>query len=101
MDYGIIKIVERYADVIRKQYNPLKVYLYGSHAKGENNTHSDIDVAIIFPKLEATKYFDIFGNLFALASDIDERLEPNLFIDDGEISKYSMLYEVVTTGREI
>jgi len=91
----------QYANLVKEQYNPLKIYLYGSCVRGENGAYSDIDVAVVFPEIKADEYMEIFGNLFSLASDIDERLEPNLFIDDGTEDKYSMLYEVVSTGREI
>ncbi|MCL1885086.1 MAG: nucleotidyltransferase domain-containing protein [Defluviitaleaceae bacterium] len=101
MDTRIIKIVEKYADIIKSRHNPLKVYLYGSHAKGAGGNQSDIDVAVVFPELEASNYMNIFGDLFSIATDVDTRLEPNMFIDDGVEDKYSMLYEVLRTGYEI
>jgi hypothetical protein len=44
---------------------------------------------------------DIFGELFSLAADVDERIEPNLFVDDGVEDIYSILYEIAKTGLEI
>ena len=101
MDNRIDEVVRQYAGVVKRQYNPSKIYVYGSCAKGTNNHESDIDVAVVFPSLNNNEYMDIFGNLFSLAAGIDERIEPNLFIDDGVNDKYSMLYEVMRTGREI
>lgn len=98
---GVNEIVQKYAAMVKQRYNPLNIYLYGSYARGEDSRHSDIDIAVVFPKLKESDYMEIFGNLFSLAADVDERLEPNLFIDDGTTDKYSMLYEVKRTGLEI
>lgn len=101
MDTRISEAVNKYADLIIQQYSPSKIYLYGSYAKGQNDFSSDIDVAIVFPSMPISEYMKIWGELFSLAADIDERIEPNLLIDDGIEDKYSMFYEVVTTGVEI
>jgi predicted nucleotidyltransferase len=101
MDNRVYEVVQKYASIVKRQYKPSKIYLYGSHAKGIHNDKSDIDVAVVFPSLSSKDYMDVFGNLFSLAANVDERIEPNLFVDDGAEDKYSMLYEVMRTGREI
>ena len=101
MDRAVNEAVEQYAAIVKERYNPLKIYLYGSHAKGKNDENSDIDVAVVFPVLNHSDYMTVFGDLFLLAADVDSRIEPNIFIDDGNIDRFCMLYEVVKTGQEI
>ena len=101
MDRTINEIVKTYANKVYNAYSPKAIYLYGSHAKGENNENSDIDVAIIINPIDINKYMEIFGKLWEIAAQIDGRIEPNLIIDEGESDKFSMLYEVINTGERI
>ena len=101
MDRTINEIVKKYADQVYAKYSPKAIYLYGSCARGENNQYSDIDVAVIVNPMDVNKYMDIFGRLWEIAAYVDGRIEPNLFIDDGEDDRFSMLHEVVTTGKKI
>lgn len=46
------KIVKKYIEVLKKEGFPLEaVYIFGSQAKGKPHFGSDIDVAIVSPKL--------------------------------------------------
>ena len=40
------------AERISKEFNPKKIILFGSHAKGIATVHSDIDLLVIFDKVE-------------------------------------------------
>ena len=101
MDYRIDGVVKKYADVVNRRFNPLKIYLYGSYTKGNNCENSDIDIAVVIPVTQTNEYMAIFGELFSLAAEIDERIEPNLFIFHDIDDKYSILHEIVTTGVEV
>ncbi|MDR1540825.1 MAG: nucleotidyltransferase domain-containing protein [Clostridiales bacterium] len=101
MDKIVNENVTKYARNITSKFNPKAVYLYGSYAKGTARENSDIDVAVVFDKLDDGTYMSVFGNLFVLAADVDARIEPNLILDDGDVDKYSMLYEVQRTGVRI
>lgn len=37
-------------DRIVKDFQPLRVLLFGSHARGDANPYSDIDLLIVFPQ---------------------------------------------------
>lgn len=39
-------------DRIVEQFQPLKIILFGSHARGEATAHSDIDLLVVLPALE-------------------------------------------------
>ncbi|MDR3121656.1 MAG: nucleotidyltransferase domain-containing protein [Clostridiales bacterium] len=101
MDKIVNEKITRYAQNVKKRFHTKAVYLYGSYAKGTAREDSDIDIAVIFDHLDRSAYMSVFGNLFVLAADVDARIEPNLILDNGDIDKYSMLYEVQHTGIEI
>jgi len=99
MDSTVNNLALEYARKVHEAHNPKAVYLYGSYAKGTYGKYSDIDVAVVFESLDKEKYMDVFGNLWTIAAHVDGRIEPNLFIDDGEEDRFSMLYEIKKTGH--
>ena len=46
-----IRIARQYKDAISGHFNPTKVYLYGSYSKGTQREDSDIDFAVVVPKM--------------------------------------------------
>jgi predicted nucleotidyltransferase len=42
MDRKIIKSIEKFAEIVNKEFDVKKIILYGSYAKGTNNDYSDI-----------------------------------------------------------
>jgi predicted nucleotidyltransferase len=44
----------RYSELVIKKYNPKKIILFGTYAKGTYRNGSDIDIAIIFEKVEGS-----------------------------------------------
>jgi len=90
-----------YVQDVLQQY-PIKfAYLYGSHATGTANEHSDIDIAFIVEPMDEVKYYTIFGELFNIAAKYAPNIEPNLLVDDGEYCRYSFLAEVMETGQPL
>ena len=47
-DVKIRNIILEMADRIIEKFNPAKIILFGSQARGEANIHSDIDLLVIF-----------------------------------------------------
>jgi len=101
MDSAVNDIVIKYAQAVNQKYSPKAIYLYGSYASGEAHKDSDIDVAIVFESMESDEYVNIFTGLSSIASRIDYNIEPNLLVDDGDYSRYSLLAEVIKTGQLI
>ena len=52
-------------DRIVEQFDPLKIILFGSHARGEATADSDIDLLVVFPVLghKRQKTLEILGIL--------------------------------------
>ena len=43
------EILDAMVSRIVKQFNPEKIILFGSRARGDNSTHSDVDLLVIMP----------------------------------------------------
>ncbi len=94
------KIAREYIHFIKQQDpNVKKAYIFGSYVKGTMREDSDIDLAIIFKKLNDT--FDMQVKLMKLRRKFDIRIEPHAFREsDFEISN-SLANEILKTGLEI
>lgn len=43
--------IKTMANRIVEEFHPLQIILFGSHARGEATSHSDIDLLVVFPDL--------------------------------------------------
>ena len=94
-------ITEFVLDLKSKGYNPSKVVLFGSYAKGNPRDHSDIDLAIWDEKFTGCAPIDVeailkskvkFPTLLELRTyHSSETEESDPFI--GEIMKHGILFE--------
>lgn len=89
-------LVRRYKQVIAPRFNnEMEVMMFGSYAKGSAHPWSDIDVAVIVPKVDEDKWLD---TSVAIGMDVDRvslLIEPVLM----ERNEDSTLYrEVMRTG---
>lgn len=82
--------VRSYKEAILPLLSDAKVYLYGSCSRNEARKDSDIDVAVIIPKLQGD-WLDTNSLLWLATLDVDTSIEPVL-IDE---SNPSPLYEDV------
>ena len=94
----VINIVNKYADEVMKLFNPDKIYLYGSYAKGTARFESDIDVAIVFNEYDGD-YFESLKSLYKLRRNIDVRIEPVLLEEKNDPSGF--LNDIKNNGIEI
>lgn len=76
------KIIERI-----KPYNPQKIILYGSHARGEARKDSDIDLLII--KKTRKSYFERRPEVSDLLYKEEYFLNPNEYIEGLDFSIYT------------
>ena len=59
-----LELVRRYKEVIAPRFDPaMKVMMFGSYAKDCPNEWSDIDVAVIVPKIEEGTWWDASSSL--------------------------------------
>lgn len=102
MDKGINSAINQYISLIKKNYKGIKrAFLFGSYAKNNVRRESDIDIALIFDKLNDNDKFDLQVQLMMLASQIDSRIEPHPISKDDFNSNNPFVLEIKRTGIEI
>ena len=74
---AVISTVNRYADEIKKQYNPHAIVLFGSYNGGNPHEDSDIDIAVIFNGFNGD-WLKEAANLWRISSNISYAIEPHL-----------------------
>lgn len=93
-----LALVRKYKQTIKSRFavEP-KVMMFGSYSKGYANPDSDIDVAVIVPSYNGSK-FDIAKDLWRDVRSVSFLIEPVLLAED----RWSPLYDdVMRTGVEV
>lgn len=91
-----LELVRRYKEVIAPLFGPaMKVMMFGSYAKDCPNEWSDIDVAVIVPKVDRDKWWETAVSLGRATRDISCYIEP-ILLESGEDSP--IYREVMRTG---
>lgn len=96
------KIVKNYVKKLEASNYPVsEAYLFGSYAKNQAHKDSDIDVAIISPKL-CRNYEKNRSFLWLATIDIDLRIEPHGFTPKNFAKNTNpVAYEIRKTGIRI
>ena len=90
----VIESVRRYKQLVLDNLGQARVYLFGSFSKGTAREDSDIDVAVVVPKVE-DDFLKTSSMLWMLTWNINTLIEPVL-IEEGHPSP---LYdEIMRTG---
>ena len=92
-------IARKYINVVKDFYPIQKALLFGSFAKGNFNEHSDIDIAIIFKRIDDVIQRQI--ELMKLRRKIDLRIEPHPFNAKDFNKLNPVANEIIKYGMEI
>ncbi|OFX21407.1 MAG: DNA polymerase subunit beta [Bacteroidetes bacterium GWA2_31_9b] len=102
MDKSVNTTINQYITLIKKNHKGIKrAILFGSYAKNNKRQDSDIDIALIFDKLNDNDKFDLQVQLMLLASQIDSRIEPHPISKEDFNSNSPFVIEIKRTGIEI
>jgi uncharacterized protein len=91
---AIIKL-RKYKSLIAEHFDVDKVILFGSYATGSEREDSDIDVAIVVNSIK-DDFFVFAPLLWKLKHQVDERIEPVLFLKGKDNSGF--LKELISQG---
>ena len=94
----VISTARRYADEVKKQYEPLAIVLFGSYVNGTPHEESDIDIAVVFNGFEGD-WLKEAANLWRISSNISYDIEPHLL--DTTDDKSGFTEYVLRTGSII
>ena len=89
-----LNIARSYKEAILPLLSNAKVYLYGSCSRNEAHKNSDIDVAVVIPKLKGD-WLDTTSSLWLATIDIDTSIEPILL---EECNPSPLFVDVVRNG---
>lgn len=98
--------IKAFIEAVIPEYNPEKIVLYGSYAKGTNHAESDIDIAVIVNEVRGS-FLAEEAKLYKIRRKYDINIEPILLesINDKSgfiehIMSYGyVLYDSTTQGN--
>lgn len=94
-----IAIANRYAHAIRSKFDPARVILFGSYARGNYHEESDIDIAVILKDFHKLNEMQL--ELMRIRRTIDSRIEPHPFREREFNTTNPVVTEIMHYGREI
>lgn len=91
-----LELVRRYKEIIAPHFDSeMKVMMFGSYANGHPHEWSDIDVAVIVPKVDKDKWMETVVSLNRAVDTISCYIEPILLESNEDTPIYR---EVMRTG---
>ena len=91
-----LELVRRYKEIIAPHFDSeMKVMMFGSYANGHPHEWSDIDVAVIVPKVNKDKWMETVISLYRAVDTISCYIEPILLESNEDTPIYR---EVMRTG---
>lgn len=93
-----LKKLLKYKKLLSNHFDLDKMILFGSYATGKQSKDSDIDVAIVVNNISGD-YFTYTPLLWKLRREIDDRIEPILFVKGKDNSGF--LQDILKNGIEV
>ena len=90
----VISIARQYKQAVVNAIGPAKVYLFGSYSKGCARPDSDIDIAVVVPRVNGD-YLSIAASLWRITMDVNTLIEPVLI---EEIHPSPLYEDILQTG---
>ena len=94
-----LSIAANYAIAVNEKFNYIKIFLFGSYAKGNYNDDSDIDIAEVFK--DYNNLLDMQLELMRLRRKIDSRIEPHPFRENEFQLSNPIVSEILKYGQEL
>lgn len=102
-DEEIRRKVEEYIDLVKRDFHLSIALLFGSFVRGDENEHSDIDVALVIEEKPGSDPLEDEIRLRRLRRSIDLRISPTIFYMDEyeEREPAGFISEVLRTGKVV
>lgn len=97
----IQEIISDYLQRIGNQIKINKVILFGSYAKGQSSSDSDIDLAVFSDDFIGMEPIERFRFLFLQGTDYGLDLQPLAFTIGDLTEPAGLVAEILKTGQEI
>ena len=89
-----LSIAKQYKKAVVNAIGPAKVYLFGSYSKGCARPDSDIDIAVVVPRVNGD-YLSTAASLWRITMDVNTLNEPVLI---EEIHPSPLYEDIMQTG---
>ncbi len=93
-----LESVKCFSAMIKDDYNPATIILFGSYVRGDQKPSSDIDVAVIVDRIDGD-FLDLEAGLYRKRREIDDRIEPILLEAGNDPSGF--LDSIIRNGEVI
>ncbi len=90
--------LKKYISLVKKEYSPKKIVLFGSYARGNYTEYSDIDIAVIVEEIKGD-FLELITRLYKLRRNIDTKIEPVLLEENND--KSGFLESILKYGKVI
>ena len=98
---SILNTAKKFIDTVRKQGIPVDAaYLFGSWVQGRASKWSDIDLAVISPSFEGSKFSDR-RRLYRAILETDAGIEPHPYRPEDFNDSNPFVREILRTGVKI
>jgi predicted nucleotidyltransferase len=94
----VVEKIKQYQALISQHLAIKKLILYGSYARGNWTSTSDIDLAVVVDKIPGD-FLQQASLLYRLRRQVDDRIEP-LLIEDGT-DKSGFLENITRSGETL
>jgi len=92
------EIAIKFTDKVRQTYDPKQVIFFGSFVNGNPHADSDIDIAVVFDKVEGD-WLETWGRLIGLREGISFDIETHML--DETCNRSGFLDHIRSTGEII
>lgn len=89
-----LNIAKQYKRAVVNAIGPAKVYLFGSYSKGYARADSDIDIAVVVPRVTGD-YLSTAASLWRITMEVNTLIEPVLI---EEIHPSPLYEDILLTG---
>jgi predicted nucleotidyltransferase len=97
---NVTSIVSSFVESIKQEIRVDLVYLFGSYAKGNPHSYSDIDLAVVSKDFEGIRFFDR-KKLLKYLVKINTDIELHTFKTDDFTTEDPFVAEIIKTGIKI
>ena len=94
-----LEIANYFANSVKGEMDILKIFLFGSYAKGTAHVESDIDIAVVLEDFDSLT--DIQLKLMRIRRKIDSRIEPHPFRKIDFEQSNPIVNEILKYGEEL
>lgn len=93
-----LEYAKDYANIVKKEFSPIAIVLYGSYVSGVPTEDSDIDIAVIFDGFDGD-ILETSAKLYQYTCNISTLIEPVLL--DISTDNSGFVNEVMTLGQRV